>query len=91
MAVEIKLPKEIEIRLRKDKTLQSIITKRLECEIAREIKDDLFDDLLEESELMEEDVENLDRKIKKGNYGEAWMEVVVDTNVIHLCIAPGMD
>ena len=42
MTVEIKLPKEIEIRLGKDKTLQNIITKRLEREIAREIKDDLF-------------------------------------------------
>lgn len=71
MAVEIKLPKEIEIRLRKDKTLQHIIMKRLEREIAREIKEDLFlvmlfDDLLKESELTEEDVENLDRKIKEG-------------------------
>jgi len=71
MAVEIKLPKEIEIRLRRDKNLQHIITKRLEREIAREIKDDLFlvmlfDDLLKESELTEEDVENLDRKIKEG-------------------------
>jgi len=71
MAVEIKLPKEIEIRLRRDKNLQRIITKRLEREIAREIKDDLFlvmlfDDLLRESELTEEDVENLDRKIKEG-------------------------
>lgn len=71
MVVEIKLPKEIEIRLRRDKNLQHIITKRLEREIAREIKDDLFlvmlfDDLLKESELTEEDVENLDRKIKEG-------------------------
>jgi len=71
MAVEIKLPKEIEIRLRKDKTLQQIIMKRLEREIAREIKEDLFlvmlfDDLLKESELTDEDVENLDRKIKES-------------------------
>ena len=34
--------KGIEIRLRKDKILQNITTKRLEREIAREIKDDLF-------------------------------------------------
>ncbi|HID42673.1 MAG TPA: hypothetical protein EYP30_02685 [Archaeoglobaceae archaeon] len=57
--------------MRRDKNLQHIITKRLEREIAREIKDDLFlvmlfDDLLKESELTEEDVENLDRKIKEG-------------------------
>lgn len=71
MTVEIKLPKEIEIRLREDKTLQNIITKRLEREIVKGIKDDLFfvmlfDDLLRESELTEEDVKNLDRKIKEG-------------------------
>ncbi len=71
MVVEVKLPKEIEIRLRKDKTLQNIITKRLEREIAREIKDDLFlvmlfDDLLRGSELTDEDVKNLDCKIKEG-------------------------
>jgi len=71
MTVEIKLPKEIEIRLRKDKNLRHIIVKRLEREIVKGIKDDLFfvmlfDDLLRESELTEEDVKNLDRKIKEG-------------------------
>ncbi len=71
MVVEIKLPKEIEIRLRKDKNLRHIIVKRLERDIAREIKEDLFlvmlfDDLLRESKLTEEDVENLDRKIKES-------------------------
>ena len=71
MVVKIKLRKEIEIRLRRDKTLQNIITKRLEREIAGEIKEDLllvmfFDDLLRRSELTDEDVENLDCKIKEG-------------------------
>ena len=69
--MKIKLPKEIELKVKADKELQHIIKKRIESDISREIKEDmflslLFDSLLSESELTKEDVSEIDHKVKKG-------------------------
>ncbi len=71
MGMEVKLPKEIELKIKKDKILEGIIKRRIEREMSREIKEDaflsmLFDSLLEESELTDEDVDEIDHKTKKG-------------------------
>ena len=71
MAIEVKLPKEIELKMKSDKDLEGIVKRKIEQEIFREIKGDiylsmLFDKLLEESELTEEDVDEIDHKVKKG-------------------------
>jgi len=69
--IEVRLPKEIELKIRRDKELERIIKIKLEMEVSREIKEDiflsmLFDELLENSELTEEDVDEIDHKVKKG-------------------------
>jgi hypothetical protein len=69
--MKIKLPKEIELKVKRDKELQHIIKRRIEREISREIKEDtflslLFDSLLSESELTKEDISEIDHKVKKG-------------------------
>ncbi len=71
MVIDVKLPKEIELTIKKDKFLRDVIRRKIEHEISKEIKEGLFlsmlfDDLLRESKLTEEDVERLDRKIKEG-------------------------
>ncbi len=55
--------------------------------MSREIKEDaflsmLFDSLLEESELTDEDTDEIDYKVKKGIVESLGMKIVVDTNVI---------
>ena len=69
--MKIKLPKEIELKIKADKELQHIIRRRIEREISREIKEDtflslLFDSLLSESKLTKEDISEIDDKVKKG-------------------------
>ena len=71
MTMDVKLPKEIELTIKKDKALQDIIRRKIEHEISKEIKEGLFfsmlfDELLKESRLTEEDVNRLDRKVKEG-------------------------
>jgi len=71
MGIEVKLPREVELTVRRDKLLELLVKRRIEREIVREIKEELFlamlfDELLEESELTEEDIERMDRKIKQG-------------------------
>ena len=71
MTIDVKLPKEIELTIKKDKSLRDIIRRKIEHEISKEIKEGLFfsmlfDELLEESKLTEEDINRLDRKVKRG-------------------------
>lgn len=71
MAITIELPKEIGLKIKSDKYLEGIVKKKIEKEIFKEIKEDiylsmLFDTLLEESELTEGDVDEVDHRVKKG-------------------------
>lgn len=71
MTLDVKLPKEIELRMKRDKALRDIIRSKIEHEISKEIKEGLFfsmlfDEFLEESKLTEEDVNRVDHKVKEG-------------------------
>lgn len=70
MAIEVELPKEIDLTIKTSKELENLIRRRIEHEISKEIKDDiflsmLFDDLLKDSELTDEDVDRIDHAVKK--------------------------
>jgi len=70
MAIEIRLPKEVELRIKGDKDLEGIVKTKIEQEISKEIKKDVFlsmlyDKLLDESELTEEDVNEIGHIVKK--------------------------
>jgi len=69
--LKLKIPKEIDIKLKKEKDLEKIIKIRMEREISGKIKDDLFllmmfDKLLEDSDLTEKDIDEIDHKVKRG-------------------------
>ncbi|RLI81035.1 hypothetical protein DRP07_08170 [Archaeoglobales archaeon] len=71
MTIDVRLPKEVELTIKKDKTLEDIIRRKIEHEISKEIKEGLFlsmlfDELLEESKLSDKDVDIIDRKVKEG-------------------------
>ncbi len=70
MAIEIRLPKEVELKIKSDKDLEGIVKTKIEQEISKEIKKDvflsmLFDKLLDESELTEGDVDEIGHAVKK--------------------------
>jgi hypothetical protein len=70
MAIEVELPREIELRIRANKDLDLLVRRRLEHQIQKDIKNDLFllmtfDDLLKDSELTEKDIDDLDRRMKR--------------------------
>jgi hypothetical protein len=70
MAIEVELPQEIELKIRTNKDLDLLVRKRLEHQIKEDLKNDLFvlmlfDDLLKDSELTEEDVNDLDHTMKR--------------------------
>jgi hypothetical protein len=70
MAIEVELPREIELRIRANKDLDSLVRRRLEHQIQKDIKNDLFllmtfDDLLKSSELTEKDINDLDHRMKR--------------------------
>lgn len=71
MSIEVDIPKELELKIKASKELDVLVKKRIEHQISTDIKNDVFismicDDLLKESELNEEDVDEIDHKIKKG-------------------------
>ncbi len=71
MSIEVDIPKELELKIKASKELDVLVKKRIEHQISTDIKNDVFismicDDLLEESELDEEDVDEIDHKIKRG-------------------------
>ena len=70
MAIEVELPKEIELMIRSNSDLGLLVRRRLEHQIQKDLKDDLFllmtfDDLLKDSKLTEDDVSDLDHRMKK--------------------------
>ncbi len=70
MAIEVELPQEIELKIRANKDLDLLVRKRLEHQIKEDLKNDLyvlmlFDELLKDSELTDEDVNELDHKMKR--------------------------
>ncbi len=71
MAIKIKLPEEIGLKIKSDKDLEGVVKRKIERKISQEIKEDifllmLFDKLLEKSELTERDIDIVDHRVKKG-------------------------
>ena len=69
MSIEVELPQEIELTIRTKRELGILVRKRIERDISKDIKNDIFiskifDDLLKDSELIEEDVNDVDHKMK---------------------------
>jgi len=69
--LRLRVPKEIDLKLRKEKDIGKILKIRMEREISGKIKHDLFllmmfDKLLEESVLTEKDIDDIDHKVKRG-------------------------
>jgi hypothetical protein len=70
MTIEIELPTEIEATIRANEHLDLLMRKRLEHQIQKEIKNDIFplmafNDLLKDSEITEEDVNDLGHRMKR--------------------------
>jgi len=71
MSIEVDIPKELELKIKASKELDVLVKRRIEHQISTDVKNDVFismicDDLLKESELNEEDVDEIDHKIKRG-------------------------
>jgi len=70
MAIEVELPREIELSIKANRDLDALVRKRIERNILEDIKNDIFisrifDTLLERSDLSEDDVNELDHKMKR--------------------------
>ena len=66
MAIEIRLPKEVELKIKWDKDLEVIIKTKIEQEIKKDVFFSmLYDKLLDESELTEKDVNEIGHIVKK--------------------------
>jgi hypothetical protein len=70
MSIEVDIPKELELKIKASKELDVLVRRRIERQISKDIKNDVFismicDDLLKESELDERDVDEIDHKIKR--------------------------
>ncbi|MCK9442462.1 MAG: hypothetical protein M0Q13_13720 [Methanothrix sp.] len=70
MAIEVELPREIELSIKSNKNLDALVRKRIERDILEDIKNDIFiskifDTLLKRSDLSEDDVNKLDHKMKR--------------------------
>ena len=71
MSIEVDIPKELELKIKACKELDVLVRRRIERQISKDIKNDVFismicDDLLKESELDKRDVDEIDHKIKRG-------------------------
>jgi hypothetical protein len=71
MSIEVDIPKELELKIKASKELDVLVRRRIERQILKDIRNDVFismicDDLLKESELNERDVDEIDHKIKRG-------------------------
>jgi hypothetical protein len=70
MSIEVELPQEIELTIKAKRELGTLVRKRIERDIVKDIKNDIFisrifDDLLKDSELTEADVNEIDHKMKR--------------------------
>lgn len=78
MPIEIDLPEDILLKIKTDREMEKLIRKRIERDISEDIKEDvflsmLFDSALERSELTQKDIDEIDRRIKKGiSEGLGW-------------------
>jgi len=71
MSIEVDIPKELELKIKASKELDVLVRRRIERQISKDIKNDVFismicDDLLKESELDERDIDEIDHKTKRG-------------------------
>jgi hypothetical protein len=71
MSIEVDIPRELELKIKASKELDVLVRRRVEHQISTDVKNDVFismiyDDLLKKSELNEEDVDEIDHKIKRG-------------------------
>lgn len=71
MSIEVDLPKELELKIKASKELDVLVRRRIERQISTDIKNDIFlsmvwDDLLKDSELEENDIDEIDHRIKRG-------------------------
>ena len=70
MAIEVELPREIELSIKANKDLDALVRRRIERDILEDIKNDIFiskifDTLLKRSDLSEDDVNELDHRMKR--------------------------
>jgi len=70
MAIEVELPREIELSIKGNKDLDALVRRRIERDILEDIKNDIFiskifDTLLKRSDLSEDDVSELDHRMKR--------------------------
>jgi hypothetical protein len=70
MAIEVELPREIELSIKANKDLDALVRKRIERDILEDIKNDIFiskifDTPLKRSDLSEDDANELDHKMKR--------------------------
>jgi hypothetical protein len=70
MTIEVELPREIELSMKVSKELETLVRKRIERDIAEDIKNDIFicrilNSLLKKSDLTLEDVNELDHTMKR--------------------------
>ncbi|MDD4653729.1 MAG: hypothetical protein PHQ34_16020 [Methanothrix sp.] len=70
MTIEVELPREIELSMKVSKELETLVRKRIERDIAEDIKNDMFicgvlNSLLKKSDITLEDVNELDHKMKR--------------------------
>jgi len=70
MSIEVELPQEIELTIKAKRELGTLIRKRIERDIVKDIKNDIFisgifNDLLKDSEMTEADVNEIDQKMKR--------------------------
>lgn len=70
MSIEVELPQEIELTIKAKRELGALVRKRIERDIVKDIKNDIFisgifDDLLKDSEMTEADVNEIDHKMKR--------------------------
>ncbi|MGV8174379.1 MAG: hypothetical protein ACP5OU_01610 [Methanothrix sp.] len=70
MSIEVELPREIELSIKANRDLDKLVRKRIERDILENIKNDIFmskifDSFLKKSDLSEDDVNELDHKMKR--------------------------
>lgn len=70
MSIKVELPQEIELTIKAKRELGTLVRKRIERDIVKDIKNDIFisgifDDLLKDSEMTEVDVNEIDHRMKR--------------------------
>jgi hypothetical protein len=71
MTIEVDFPRYLELSIKADRRPEALVRRKIEHQIAKEVKDDLFlcmalDDLFKEGDLTEEDVNEIYHKMKRN-------------------------